>query len=150
MNRTQVIGNIGQDATVRNLESGQAAISFSVGASERWTDAQGVKQERTEWFNCTIWRKQDKVAIAQYLKKGTKVLVEGKVTARPWTNQTGELKASLELRVDNFEFVGSAPKEESQGAPQPIQNAAPTNQAPLPESFSGNIKTDTQDDDLPF
>lgn len=130
MNRTTVIGNLGADAEVRHLDSGQAAISFSVGTTERWTDKQGVKQERTDWTRCTIWKPSDKVAIAQYLKKGTKVLVEGKATARGWIHQTtGEVSAQIELTVSNIELLSAAQTQTTAAAPQA---AAPTAAAPQP------------------
>lgn len=167
MNRTTVIGNLGADAEVRILESGQAAISFSVGTTERWTDKQGTKQERTDWTRCTIWKPADKTAIAQYLKKGTKVLVEGKATARGWIHQTtGEVNAQIELTVSNVELLSSAAQA---AAPAP-QASAPTGQAPQPNvqptpqfhpgattmSTSAKIaasnadQMQNADDDLPF
>lgn len=129
MNRTTVIGNLGADAEVRHLESGQAAISFSVGTTERWTDKQGNKQERTDWTRCTIWKPADKTSIAQYLKKGTKVLVEGKATARGWIHQTtGEVNAQIELNVSNIELLSALALT---AAPAP-QASVPTAAAPQP------------------
>jgi single-strand DNA-binding protein len=97
--------------------------------TERWTDKQGAKQERTDWFRCTYWKPSDKVAIAQYLKKGTKVLVEGKASARAWQGQTGELNATLELNVANIEFLSSLQQAQPAGstvAPTHV-NGAPVN-----------------------
>lgn len=167
MNRTTVIGNLGADAEVRHLESGQSAITFSVGTTERWTDKQGNKQERTDWTRCTIWKPADKTAIAQYLKKGTKVLVEGKATARGWIHQTtGEVNAQIELTVSNIELL-SALAQTSAPAPQA---SAPMNPAATPGTYTtqGNAGTapmstsdkiaasnagqmqNAEDEDLPF
>ena len=142
MNRTQIIGNLGQDAQVRVLDSGQAAIAFSVGVTERWMDKQGVKQERTDWFSCTLWKPQDKTAIAQYLKKGTKVLVEGRISARAWNGQDGSLNASLELRVDNIELLTA----QAQAQPQAQPAAGVT-----PEAMTAPAQGEGwEDPDLPF
>lgn len=151
MNRTQIIGNIGQDAEVRHIEGSQSAISFSVAVTEKWTDKAGNKQERTEWFRCTIWRHADKTSIAQYLKKGTKVLVEGKISARAWSNQnTGEVSAALELKVDNFEFLGGV-QQAPVATNQPAM-ATPVAQAMTMPAYPTNEIGDPNnpDDDLPF
>jgi len=155
MNRTQIIGNLGQDAEVKAFEGGQSAISFSVAVTEKWNDASGVKQERTDWFRCTLWRKPEQTSIANYLKKGTKVLVEGKASARAWANATtGELNAALEIRVANVELLGGLPAEQN-GAP--AQQAAPAQtyaQASQPATntnavLAANLEPHP-DDDLPF
>jgi single-strand DNA-binding protein len=143
MNRTSIIGNLGQDAQVRALDNGMSAIGFSVGVSERWTDAQGVKQERTDWFNCTLWRKSDKTAIAGYLKKGTKVLVEGKASARAYVNNAGDTVANLEIRVDNVELLSS----QNQAQPQSSAPQTTSHQEPQYEQRPNGPITD---DDLPF
>lgn len=161
MNRTQIIGNLGQDAEVKAFEGGQSAISFSVAVTEKWNDASGVKQERTDWFRCTLWRKPEQTSIANYLKKGTKVLVEGKVSARAWVNATtSELNSALEIRVANVELLGGLPAEQN-GAP--TQQAAPAQtyaQASQPATLAQNIAQPVVpagapmpqigDDDLPF
>ena len=146
MNRVTIIGNLGQDAQVRVLDNGQAAISFSIGETERWKDQQGNKQERTEWFNCTLWRKSDQTAIAQYLKKGTKVMVEGRISVRPWQGQDGSCNASLEIRVNNVDGIRflSALNQQQQGAPQ----EQPQTTGFTPEQMAG--ASTNPDDDLPF
>jgi single-strand DNA-binding protein len=146
MNRTQIIGNLGQDAQVRVLDSGQAAIAFSVGVTERWMDKQGVKQERTDWFSCTLWKPQDKTAIAQYLKKGTKVLVEGRIAARAWNGQDGSLNASLELRVENIEFLSSQAQAQPQA--QPAAGVTPEAMTAAPAQQAKG--EGWEDPDLPF
>jgi single-strand DNA-binding protein len=151
MNRTSIIGNIGQDAQVRTLESGQAAISFSLAHTERWTDKQGNKQEKTEWINCTIWRASDKTSIAQYLLKGTKLLVEGRASARAWVTEQGEPRGVLELRVDHFEFLSSVQQQQQQAsapttATEHYQQAHGAQAQPAQPVFT----QPNPDDDLPF
>lgn len=148
MNRHTIIGNIGSDSEVRTLEGGISAISFSVACTEKWKDQQGNKQERTEWVRCTLWRKSDQTSIAQYLKKGTKVLCEGRPSARAWIDQaTGESRSALELRVDSFEFLSATPRTES-------TSSQPVAQQPASQPFSGPTNHMGQPldpaDDLPF
>jgi len=141
-----VAGAIGSDAEVRQLQSGQAAISFSIAHSEKWKNAQGQQQERTTWVKCTIWRKSDQIAVAQYLKKGTKVIAEGTPSARAWSNASGEPQSSLELNVREVEFMGSAATK-----PAGAQPAASNQQSHAPASNQSNqIFTGTDNDDLPF
>lgn len=120
MNRYQAIGNLGRDAEARTLDSGSTAISFTVAVTEKYTDKSGQKVENTTWINCTLWRTaQQSTAIANYLKKGQKVLVEGKPSVRSYEKNDGTFGASLELRVDNIELLGGAPADSQPTAPPP-------------------------------
>lgn len=149
-----IAGPLGADAEVRNIDGGRAAISFSVAHSEKWKDAQGQQKERTTWVRCTVWRKSDQTGVSEYLKKGTKVVVEGTPSARAWANANGEPQASLELNVSNLELMGGS-QPRTQAAPEqnrPISNVehwkqqeAAAKATPTPV-FSGTI----DDDDLPF
>lgn len=120
MNQTIISGNIGQDATIKDFE-GQSAINFSVAVSEKWKNKQGEKQERTTWIACVMWKPSEKTSIAQYLKKGTKVLVTGESGAEAYNDKEGKAIAKLTLKVSNVEFIGSSqvdPKSESKA---PVQ-----------------------------
>ena len=117
MNRTQIIGHIGKDAETRNVNN-MVAIGFNVAHTESWTDQSGEKKERTTWIQCTLWRKPDKTGIAQYLKKGVKVLVEGRVEADAYLKD-GEAVASLKLTVQNLELLSKVEvNQEARQEPQ--------------------------------
>ncbi len=134
LNRYQFTGNIGQDATVRTLDGGTTAIGFTVAITEKYKDRQGNPQETTTWVSCTRWvQAGGSTAIAQYLKKGTKVLIEGKPTARAYEKQDGTTAASLEVRVDSLELLGAAPQQQGAAA-QPQQGQRPQNSIP-----AGNV-----------
>lgn len=148
----QVLGNIGNDAEVRATTTGMSAISFSVAHSESYTDKQGQKQSKTTWVRCTLWRKPESCNVADYLRKGTKILVWGEPSASAWTGQDGTVQSALELRVLNFEFAGSAPQQTQQQTqpanvhqPQPVKTQAAQAAAvnPLTTPYR-------DDDDLPF
>ncbi len=141
-----IAGPIGADAEVRHIDGGRAAISFSVAHSEKWKDSQGNQQERTTWVRCTIWRKSDQIAIAQYLTKGTKVIAEGSPSARAWTNTQGQTQASLEMNVQKVELMSSAKRTQTTQAPVQQQ---PMQQAPVRSNDVGIINL-FNDDDLPF
>jgi single-strand DNA-binding protein len=107
MNRFQFTGNLGRDAEVKNLQSGQTVLSFAVAITEKWKDKTGNPQEKTTWVNCTQWLRDGKSGIAPYLTKGTKVLVEGKPSARGYVNKEGDAVANLECDVQGIELIGS-------------------------------------------
>jgi single-strand DNA-binding protein len=138
MNRYSFIGNLGRDAEMRTLDSGSTAISFTVAVTEKYTDRSGNKQETTTWVSCTLWRTdKQSTAIANYLKKGQKVLVEGKPSVRAYDKQDGTSAASLDVKVDNIELLGGAPADSAPAPPPasgPINaqhtNAWPANSAP--------------------
>ncbi len=148
-----IAGALGGDAEVRHINNGRSAISFSVAHSEKFKDASGQQQERTTWVRCTLWRKSDQTTIAQYLKKGTKLIAEGTPSARSWVNNQGAAQASLELTVTNIEFMGSANKQTQPATnSQPIASQA-AQAAKAEDAATANTPIFTgssDDDDLPF
>ena len=105
MNKVILIGNLGNDPEVRTLENGTKVASFSIATSERWKNKQGEKQEETDWHNCVVWSPKAEV-VESYLKKGSKVMIEGKIKTRQY-EKDGEKKYITEIKVDNFEFLDS-------------------------------------------
>ena len=106
-----VLGNIGQDAQVREV-NGRYAINFSIAHNRKWTDNDGVIRESTTWFSCAIWKEtREKTKIAEYLKAGQIVLVEGTPELRTYKNKEGQTIAALNVNVQEINFAGSAKKE---------------------------------------
>ena len=103
--KTIVVGHLGRDPEMRYTPSGVPVTSFSVATSRRWTNASGEPQEKTTWFRVTAWRKLAETC-AQYLHKGSSVLVEGDIDASAWTDKEGSPRASLELTASNVRFIG--------------------------------------------
>ncbi len=104
-NSSTIVGYLGRDPETRYTASGKNVTDFSVATSESWTDNDGVKQEKTEWFKVTTWGKLAELC-QQYLAKGRLVLVEGKVSASAWTDKEGNPRATLELNAKNVRFLG--------------------------------------------
>lgn len=100
VNKCLIIGNLGQDPEVRTFQDGGKVCNLSVATSERWTDkSSGEKRERTEWHRVTI-RGDGLVRVAeQYLRKGSKVYIEGKLQTRKWQDQSGNDRYSTEIVV---------------------------------------------------
>ena len=115
VNRVTLIGNLGKDPEVRKTPSGSTVASFSLATTEKFTDKQGQRQEQTEWHNVVAWNKSAET-IAQYLKKGSSVYVEGKLKTQSWEDN-GVKKYRTEILVQRFQFLDSKP----QGQPQQQQ-----------------------------
>jgi single-strand DNA-binding protein len=132
MIKCTMIGHIGKDATVNNV-NGKTVINFSVAHTEKWNDAQGQQQSKVIWADCSQWT--DKTAVASYLLKGTQVFVEGIPEVRTYQTADGKSGASLSLKVLSIQLLGSPQQQQApapqqggyqpQYAPQPQQQAAP-------------------------
>ncbi len=130
LNKVQLIGNLGKDPELKYTSSGIAVATFSIATSESWKDQDGNAQERTEWHNIVAWRKLAEIC-GEYLKKGKKVYIEGKLQTRSY-EKDGVKKYITEIVADQLIMLDGARGSESQGG------TAPTMDAPV------------KDDDLPF
>jgi len=101
LNKAMIIGNLTRDPEMRTTPSGQNVTSFSVATSFSWTDSAGQQQKKTEFHNIVAWRKLAEIC-AQYLKKGSKVYVEGRLQTTDWTGQDGVKKYRTEIVLDNM------------------------------------------------
>lgn len=137
MIKMTMIGNLGRDAEVADV-NGQKVIRFSVCHTDKYTDRSGQQQERRTWVKCSYWRADGRVGVADYLKTGQKVYVEGMPSVSTYTDKNGQFAASLELRVMNLELVGG----NGEAKPQQQQQAQP--------ATSGGGPDEPQGDDLPF
>jgi single-strand DNA-binding protein len=115
-----LVGNLGRDPEMRITPSGTAVTNFSMATSETWKDQAGEKQERTIWWRVSVFGKSGE-ACNEYLKKGSKVLVEGRMTADPktgnprmWQGQDGQMRASFEVTALTVKFLSS--RGESSGS----------------------------------
>ncbi len=106
MNKIQIIGNIGKDAIINQVND-KKSIHFNVAVNEYYKDKNGSKVEKTDWYSCTAWRNSDQsTEIAKYLKSGTKVYIEGRPKADYYANKdTGEIIASINISVQNIELL---------------------------------------------
>lgn len=141
MQKITIIGNIGADAEVKNLQSGKQILSFSVGVSEKRNG-----QSETTWYNCTGFS-ENHVKLAQYIKKGNKIYIEGKPAARAYLANDGSARLSNDILINMVEFLSSA----NQNGPvnEPAQNnyQKAATQNPLPGHA---VNYDSGGDDLPF
>ncbi|MBK8494590.1 MAG: single-stranded DNA-binding protein [Ferruginibacter sp.] len=149
MIKLQIIGNLGKDCIVKEI-NGKHVINFSVAHSERFKDAQGNQKERTTWVECAYWT--DRTAIAPYLLKGTTVFAEGSPEADPYTNKEGQAAATLRMRVQNIQLLGSNKEGQGSGSGN-VSNTGNATNTGMPTSPV--VRTEPANepapvDDLPF
>jgi single-strand DNA-binding protein len=103
VNKVILVGNLGNDPDVRNLPSGGKVVNLSVATSERWRDRNsGEQREKTEWHRVVIFSEGLARVAEQYLRKGSKVYLEGQLQTRKWQDQSGQDKYSTEVVLQNF------------------------------------------------
>lgn len=148
MDKYTFTGNIGQDPTTRTLENGRQAVSFSVAIDKSYTDRNGQKVSKAKWIKCTRWLDAGKNwGVVPYLKKGTKVLIEGEPDAQSWVDNQGSGRADLVVTVHNLELLGGAPQ--GQQTTQQQQRPAAQQQPPAAQ-HQQTEEPDSPTDDLPF
>jgi single-strand DNA-binding protein len=124
VNKVILMGHLGKDPELRYTPAGQATASFSLATTEKWTDKNGQRQERTEWHNIVTWAKTAELA-NQYLKKGSPVYIEGRINYRSWDDKDGNKKYKTDIVANQINFLsmgaGGTQKEGYGGG----QDAAP-------------------------
>ena len=145
VNKVILIGNLGADPEVRYTPDGAPVANFNLATSESWNDrSSGEKQERTEWHRLVVWRKLAEIA-GQYLKKGSKIYIEGKLQTRSWEDQSGQKRYTTEVVVNELQMLDSRGEGGGGGGGGISRDPGPAAQ---PES--GPPPGVAEDDDLPF
>lgn len=103
LNKCTFIGNLGKDPEIRAMQSGNEIASFSLGVSESWKDKNtGERKSKTEWVRVVVFNENLVRVVKNYLKKGSKVYIEGQMQTRKWTDQAGVEKYSTEIVLQNY------------------------------------------------
>jgi single-strand DNA-binding protein len=135
LNKVMLIGNLGKDPELRYTTGGVAVASFTIATNESWKDQDGNLQERTEWHNIVAWRKLAEIC-AEWLKKGKKVYIEGKLQTRSYDDKnTGAKRYVTEIVADNMIMLDSRGAGEAAATPKETEEAPPAA---------------AKEDDLPF
>jgi single-strand DNA-binding protein len=113
LNKAMIIGNLTRDPEIKALPSGIKVASFSVATNRVWKDKNGVKQENVDYHNVVVFGKQAEI-VGQYMRKGSSILVEGRMQTRSWDDASGVKKYRTEVVVDRMQF---GPKREGGVAP---------------------------------
>ena len=102
VNKVILVGNLGADPESRSMPSGDEVVNLRVATSENWKDRDGNRQERTEWHRVAIFNQNLARVAKNYLRKGSKVYLEGQIQTRKWTDQSGQERYSTEVVLQNF------------------------------------------------
>lgn len=140
LNRSQIIGNLTRDPELRQIPGGQNVATFSVATNFSWTDSSGQKQDKAEFHNVVAWRKLADIC-GQYLKKGSKVYIEGRMQTRDWEGEDGIKRYRTEIIADNMIMLDRK-GEFSSEAGAAMMGAAATGGA-FAQASHGGIKQET-------
>lgn len=157
LNRVQLIGNLTRDPEMRQIPGGQVVATFGVATNFTWKDQSGNQQSKTEFHNCVAWRRLAEIC-GQYLKKGSKIYVDGRLQTRDWEGEDGTKRYRTEIVIENMimldskgnatpmdrESAGISQSEPMDDAPS-ISDESPSEKAP-----AGKAEDDVTIDDLPF
>ncbi len=116
LNKAMVIGNLGSDPEVRSTSSGTRVATLSIATSRRWNDRSGEEQERTEWHRVVAWDKLAEIC-EQYLSKGDRVYIEGRIEYRQWEGDDGRTRYTTEIRAREMIMLGGRGQGASGGGP---------------------------------
>lgn len=145
LNRAEIIGNLGQDPEVRSTSSGTRVATLSVATNRSWTDRDGTERTDTNWHRAVLWERLAEVA-EEYLSKGDRVYVEGRIQYRQWEGDDGETRYSTEIVGRRLIMLGS-PKGGSGGGRR--REPLPPEEEPSEDDLSDEALTGGEDD-LPF
>ena len=161
VNKVTLLGNVGKDPEIRSTPSGVMVASFGLATSDRFQDAQGNWQDRTEWHNLKAFKRTAEI-VRDYVKKGSKLYIEGKITTNSWDDkETGVKKYRTEILVNELVLLSGREEGSSGGAsaggysrPASTSSSAasfdqrPPAAAGAPDDYAQ--QTEISDDDIPF
>lgn len=145
INKVIILGNLGQDPEVKYMPNGNAAANITVATSESWKDKNtGETVEKTEWHRVVFFRKLAEI-VGEYLHKGSKIYIEGKLKTRKWQDKSGADRWTTEIIADQMQMLDSKGSGQGQATAAGTNGTQPSasQSAPAPAS-------DDFDDDIPF
>lgn len=155
VNKVILVGTLGRDPETKSFPNGGSVTQFSIATSESWKDKNtGEPREETEWHRIVLNNRLGEIA-QQYLRKGSKVYIEGSLRTRKWTDKEGVERYSTEVRGDSMQMLDSKGQGggQSQGDYEPYaasQSAPARPQSSAPEPAQSSYSHNDLDDDLPF
>lgn len=147
VNKVILVGNVGKDPEIRRTSDGTPVASFSLATSDRWKDkATGERKERTEWHNVVVFNEQLVGIVERYVKKGSRLYVEGKLQTRKWTDKNGQDRYTTEVVLQPFrgeiQLLDKASDEPMEATPAGL---VPTERKPPQRPVRDELE-----DDVPF
>lgn len=148
LNKVMLIGRLARDPELRAIPSGVAVANFAVATNFVYTDAAQVKQEKVEFHEIVTWRRLAEIA-HQYLKKGAKVFIEGRLQTRSWNDQNGTKRYKTEIIADNLIMLDRPPASSNTYRPSAISSAPAEPQSFSPSAPKNAPAPATPEEDLP-
>jgi len=145
LNRAQVIGRLTRDPEIRTTTSGKSVASIAIATNRSWTDQSGQKQEKVEYHNVVMWGKLADIA-GQYLKKGSRVFVEGRLETRDWTGQDGVKRYRTEIIADELIMLDGPRSGGASAGVAPTSSANSNTPDPIDDPDGSEIRVE----DIPF
>lgn len=147
LNRATILGNVTRDPETRTTTSGQSVVSFSVATSRRWKDkTSGELKEATEFHNCVAWSNLAQT-VGSYVRKGSKLYVEGRIQTRSWDDPTGVKKYRTEIVADSVILLDKKGDVSASSAPAATPAAAPADSTAQP---AAPTEEEINIEDIPF
>ena len=148
-NKIIIVGNLGRDPELRYTPQGVAVCDFSMATNERKRDKSGETQEVATWFRVTLWRNQAENA-AKYLKKGSQVYIEGRLSQEEWTDRDGNNRQTLSVQATEMHFIGSKGDSQAMSGDNEPEFAGPASSQSSGTSSPPITRAAAADDDIPF
>jgi single-strand DNA-binding protein len=152
LNKAQLIGNLTRDPEVRQTPNGTTVATFSIATNFTWKDQSGQKQEKSEFHNIVAWGKLAEIC-GQYLNKGKKVYIEGRIQTRDWEGDDGVKRYKTEITAENMIMLGGRGEESSSSTYNQDRNQQSLNKQEEEPSSQTPVSANAEEitiDDLPF
>lgn len=143
-----IAGNLTRDPEMRSTASGSTVCSFAVAVNRTYRDSSGEQKEQVSFFNCSAWGKLGET-INQYAKKGSGILLSGRMDIRPWEDKDGQKRTSAEITVEDFNFIGSRDNADSSNA-NTSTSSTPASSASSQEVLDDIPAGEINVDEVPF
>lgn len=151
VNKVILVGNLGRDPEIRHTQDGNPVVNMSLATSESWKDrATGERRERTEWHRIVIFNEHLSRVAEQYLRKGSKVYLEGQLQTRKWQDQSGQDRYTTEVVIGRFRGELTMLDSRRDGGAEEAGAGAPAFASAAPASASGAAAGADFDDEIPF
>lgn len=149
LNKAMIIGNVVRDPEMKTTPGGQNVTSFSVATNLVWNDQSGQRQEKVEFHNIVAWRKLAEIT-SQYLKKGSKVYVEGRLQTRSWDDPNGVKRYRTEIITENMIMLDRQGQTNTNSSPEYSQPEPAGNSGNQTKSTDNSLEEEISVEDIPF
>ena len=149
VNKVILIGNLGKDPEVKYTPQGTPVAKFSLATNERWKDKNGEWQDRTEWHNIVAWQRLAEI-VGEYVKKGQKLYIEGRIQTRSWDDKDGQKKYMTEIVANDLVLLGGRGEADHDGGGSRARSASASFDQRAPEHETAPAGAAITDEDIPF